>query len=68
MAARTVLDCIDEVDARYPGFRMQILDGNGNVHKFVRLFVNGERLEPAALEGPVADGDEVQVVAAIAGG
>ncbi len=68
VAGHTILECIEAVDARYPGFRAQVLDEKGRVHRFVRLFLNGEALEPTALERAVADGDEVGVLAAIAGG
>ena len=61
----TVRECLDAVEARYPGFRAQVLDDAGQVHRFVRLFVNGE---PAGLDQPVEGPDSVEVLAAIAGG
>lgn len=64
----SVRACIDAVEARYPGFRDQILDGEGKLHGFVRIFLNGEAVEEAPLERRAADGDEVAVLAAIAGG
>lgn len=64
----TVGECIDAVESRYPGFRSQILDASGGLHRFVRLFRNGEPLEEAPLEAAVDAGDEVAVLAAIAGG
>jgi len=64
----SVLECLEAVEARYPGFREHVLSTDGTPHKFVRLFVNGEPIEPGALDTPVADGDEVEVLAAIAGG
>jgi molybdopterin synthase sulfur carrier subunit len=68
VAAGTVLDCIEAVEARFPGFRTQVLDADGKVHKFVRLFVNGNRVEPASLDRALSDNDKVEVLAAIAGG
>jgi molybdopterin converting factor small subunit len=65
---RTVLECIEAVETRYPGFRVLVLDGANRPHKFVSLFRNGERLELTDLDGVVADGDELQVLAAVAGG
>jgi len=61
----TVRQCLEAVEARHPGFAEQVLDGAGQVHRFVRLFVNGE---PAELDAPVKDSDRVEVLAAIAGG
>ena len=64
----TVLECIDAVEARHPGFRAQILDDGGGLHRFVRLFRNGEPLERDPLATAVGASDEIQVLAAIAGG
>ena len=66
--ADTVRSCIEAVEAEHPGFRTLILDGDGNLRRFVRLFVNGEALDRGALDAPVADADHVQVLAAAAGG
>jgi len=64
----SVLECLEAVEARYPGFREHVLAADGTPHEFVRLFVNGEQIEPGALDTPVAENDEVGVLAAIAGG
>lgn len=64
----SVRACIDAVEARYPGFRDQILDAEGDLHRFVRIFVNGEPVEEAPLERRAAGDDEIAVLAAIAGG
>ena len=66
--ADTVRSCIEAVEAEYPGFRELILDSEGNVRRFVRLFVNGEALERDAVNTPVAESDRVQFLAAAAGG
>ena len=66
--ADSVRSCIDAVEAEHPGFRELILDGEGNVRRFVRLFVNGEALERDAVDAPVAEADHVQFLAAAAGG
>jgi molybdopterin converting factor small subunit len=34
----------------------------------VKLFVNGDEIDRAALDTPVAAGDEVEILAAVAGG
>lgn len=66
--ADSVRSCIDAVEAEHPGFRELILDGDGNVRRFVSLFVNGEALDRDAVDAPVADADHVQFLAAAAGG
>jgi molybdopterin synthase sulfur carrier subunit len=64
----TVGDCLEAVGERFVGFREQIFDARGEVHRFVTLFVNGDEIERNALATPVSDTDEVGILAAIAGG
>jgi len=66
--AETVRSCIEAVEARHPGFQELIFDREGNLRRFVRLFLNGEALEREAVDTPVAQGDCVQILAAAAGG
>jgi molybdopterin converting factor small subunit len=66
--AGSVRSCIEAVEGEHPGFRALILDADGNVRRFVRLFVNGEALDRDAVDTPVAEGDRVQFLAAAAGG
>jgi len=66
--ADSVLACLEAVEAQYPGFLSQILDGGGDVHKFVKLFVNEQQIGPRDLALPIADDARLEVLAAIAGG
>jgi molybdopterin converting factor small subunit len=66
--ADSVRSCIEAVEIQHPGFRELILDSEGNVRRFVRLFVNGDALDRDAVDAPVADTDHVQILAAAAGG
>ena len=66
--ATTLRDCLRAVDARHPGFGELIFDGDGRLHGFVRLFLNDEPVKAGGLDGAVAVGDRVTVVAAIGGG
>jgi molybdopterin synthase sulfur carrier subunit len=66
--ADTVRSCIEAVEVQHPGFLELILDRDGNLRRFVRLFVNGEALDRDAIDTPVADSDQIQVLAAAAGG
>jgi molybdopterin synthase sulfur carrier subunit len=65
---RTVRECIAAVEARHPGFGPMILDASGRVHRFVKLFRNGDQLQGDMLGAAIADGDRLEVIAAIAGG
>ena len=65
---RTVRECIEAVEAKYPGFLELVFDEKGEVNRFVRLFVNGDAVARDAPDTPVSDGDRVQILAAAAGG
>ena len=64
----TVHDCLEAVERKFPGFLPQVLDEDGNVHRFVKLFKNGKQLKSEALRERLAAGDELEILAAIAGG
>ena len=64
----TVRECIQALEARYPGFGEQVFDPEGNVHRFVTLFVNGDEVGRDDADARVGAGDEVEILAAIAGG
>ena len=69
VAGGTVGELLDSLDKAFPGLRERICDEQGNVHRFVNIFVNDEDirfLEDRAT--PVKDTDEVSIVPAIAGG
>ena len=54
VAGATVRACIEAVEATHPGFGPQVFAVGGKPHPFVKLFVNGELLDPGALDKPVA--------------
>jgi molybdopterin synthase sulfur carrier subunit len=66
--AATVRECIEAVEARFPGFRDQIVDARGAVHRFVSLFVNGGEIARERLDARLASEDRLEILAAIAGG
>jgi molybdopterin converting factor small subunit len=66
--AHTVRECIEAVEAEYPGFLELVLDAQGDLRRFVRLFVNGDAIAAGALDAPVGEGDRIGVLAAAAGG
>jgi molybdopterin synthase sulfur carrier subunit len=66
--ARTVRECIEAVEARYPGFQELVVDARGELRRFVRLLLNGDELPRDALDTPVGDDDCVRILAALAGG
>ena len=64
----TVLACLEAVERKFATFLPQVLDEDGNVHRFVKLFKNGVHLKREVLAERLAAGDEIEIVAAIAGG
>ena len=66
---QTVKDILAGLDKSYPGLKERICDESGQIRRFVNIFVNGEDIRfkdgPAT---PVADGAEVSIIPAIAGG
>ncbi|MDI6800637.1 MAG: MoaD family protein [Thermodesulfovibrionales bacterium] len=66
--AGTVIDLINDLDAKYPGIAERISEG-GKVRRFVNIYVNEEDIRfLQAEQTPVKDGDEVSIIPAIAGG
>lgn len=65
----TIADVLTNLDATFPGLGDRLCDEQGNVRRFVNIFVNDEDirfLEDKAT--PVKDTDEISIVPAIAGG
>lgn len=69
IAAGTVRELIDALEASHPGIRERICDDKGAVRRFVNIFVGDEDIRFLDnLDTPVKDADEVSIVPAIAGG
>ena len=65
----TVRDLLDELGRRYPGLTDGIVTGEGGLHRFVNLYVNGEDVRYlGALDAHVKEGDTVSILPAVAGG
>jgi molybdopterin synthase sulfur carrier subunit len=62
-------EIISRLDQEYPGLKERICDENGELRRFVNLYINGEDVRfLSGLETPVKAGDEVSIVPAVAGG
>jgi len=65
----TVAEVLDQINARYPGFREQITMEDGSLHRFVNIYINDEDIRfMQSLETPVSAGDVVSILPALAGG
>ena len=65
---RTVRECIEAVEARYPGFLELVFDEKGDLNRFVTLCRNGETMPRDGLDHEIEPGDTITIMAAAAGG
>jgi len=67
--AKTVREAIEKLEERYPGFKERLLDENGDLRRFVNLYLNDEDIRfLAGADTELKDGDVLSIVPAIAGG
>ena len=54
---------------RYPGLRENLLDASGGLHKFVNVYKDDDDIRYLdGLDTKLADGDELTILPAVAGG
>ena len=57
------------IDAQYPGVADKLLDDDGNIKRFINVFVNDDEVRSLqGLHTPVRASDRVSIVPAMAGG
>jgi molybdopterin converting factor small subunit len=65
----TLSDVLDSLDGNYPGIKGRIIDEQGELRRFVNVYVGNEDVRFLdGLATPVDDGSEVSVIPAVAGG
>jgi sulfur-carrier protein len=65
----SVRELIDDLAGRHPGLREALVDDNGQLRRFVNVYVNDEDVRYlSGIETPLSDGDSVSVLPAVAGG
>jgi molybdopterin converting factor small subunit len=57
---------LNDLDRQYPGIRFRMFDEQGRGRPHIKVFVNSELERDTA--APIAEGDEVLIVAALSGG
>ena len=68
-SGETVAEVLGALVAEAPALGAQLLGDDGRPRSFVNLYLNGEDVRSrAGLETKLADGDELAIVPAIAGG
>ena len=65
----SVSDVLDALESVHPGFKERLLDGDGQLRRFVNLYVADDDVRfRDGMATPVADGDTVSIIPAVAGG
>jgi len=69
ISAATVGAAIAELQSRFPGIKERLVDENGEIRRFVNVYVNEEDIRFLKNQDtPLKDGDEISIIPAIAGG
>lgn len=64
-----VRDVLGNLDGAHPGFAARLLDDDGNLRRFVNVFVADDDIRFLdGLDTPVPEGAEVSIIPAVAGG
>ena len=65
----TLADVLDDLDASYSGIRGRILDDNGELRRFVNVYVGNDDVRFLDnLATPTPEGTQISVIPAVAGG
>lgn len=68
-AGASVREVVDSLDAAHPGLREAILTSDGQIHRFINIYLNDEDVRfTGALDTAVSDGDVLSILPAVAGG
>jgi sulfur-carrier protein len=66
---RDILSVVEDLEAQFPGIRDRLLDEMGEPKRFIHIYVNEDEIRTLqGKETPVAEGDNVSIVPAMAGG
>ncbi len=65
----TIRELLANLDSSYPGFKDQISGDNGELHRFVNVYLNDEDVRYlGGTETALGEGDSVSFLPALAGG
>ncbi|PWU05494.1 MAG: molybdopterin synthase sulfur carrier subunit [Verrucomicrobia bacterium] len=66
---KTVEEILTHLNRTYPGLDERLRDENGNIRRFINIFLNDEDIRFLQDKAtPVKEGDEISILPAIAGG
>jgi molybdopterin converting factor small subunit len=65
----TVGAVLDDIERQYQGFRSGVFEADGELRKFVNIYLNDEDIRYLGrLDAPVQSGDVISILPAVAGG
>jgi len=69
VAARDVRSMLDALEQSFGGLKGLVRDERGEIHRHIAIYVNSEAIDTlGGLGASLADGDEVAIIPALAGG
>ena len=69
IGGESIRGVVDQLVEEHPSLRGQLLTDDGELNRFVNVYVNGQDVRYlSGLDTPVATGDEVRLLPAMAGG
>ena len=66
--AKTVGEALDRLINQYPNMKKELFDKKGQLSDHIEIYLNNVSAYPGELEKTLKDGDEVQLIALLAGG
>ncbi len=65
----TIREIVDSLEALFPGFKERMCDDQGDLRRFVNVYVGEEDIRfMDGFDTKVADGEQVSIIPAVAGG
>ncbi|HVO33448.1 MAG TPA: ubiquitin-like small modifier protein 1 [Elusimicrobiota bacterium] len=69
IAGKNIEEVLANLEKQYPGIKERICDENGQIRRFINVFVNGEDIRfKEGAKTSVSEGAEISIIPAIAGG
>jgi molybdopterin synthase sulfur carrier subunit len=65
---RTVAECLDSLEQRFPGIKDHLFDRQGKLLRIFGIYLNTDGLRPIELDTTVQDGDEIVILNFLMGG
>ncbi len=69
VSAKNIRELVEELESQFPGIKDRLCDENGDIRRFINLYVNNEDIRfLKGMETEIKETDTVSIIPAIAGG